>query len=218
MTARTIDVVATLRELEDRLDDEPGFFPEHGPREGPRERRPRADGSEGSRVTLALMTIVDTERAIRAFRKPTLRKLSPEVALKRRAEDKEWEWPGVGTAYLTKYGLLQAMQLQQLAAETVATGLGFTDLKLDTTNVPRIARHNAAAHPFSDKGLQEDHFLDRSSIFENTLKIMSFAPDSEWRGRTEHIPDLKRLQRELIVTFLVEIIESIDARQERPKG
>jgi hypothetical protein len=193
------DVLTTLRELVDRIvahGDDPGFF---------------ADEREGQRVNLALMTIEDTEWAIRAYRKPRSRRLPAAEARRRRADDLDWQWPGVGTAYLTKYGLLNAMQLQQLAVETVAAGLGVS-VELDKTNVPRLARHHAAAHPFSDYGAREDHFLDRSSIFDNVLKIMSFDPDGEWRGRTEQIPDLKRRQREIIVGALVEIIHLIDTR------
>jgi hypothetical protein len=173
-----------------------------------------ADNREGRRAVLALHTIEETEWAIRAYRKPRVRRLSQSEIVELRARGNQY--PGVGSAYLAKYGLLQAMQLQQLASETVAVALGFAELKLQASNMVRLARHNAVGHPFSNRGAQEDHFLDRSSILDNVLKVMSFRPDGSWYGRTEQIPALKRMQREIVAGYLSQIIEAVDTKFRLP--
>jgi hypothetical protein len=97
----------------------------------------------------------------------------------------------VDEAYLTKYGLLQAMQLAFDSVQAVAGAFG---LKLRPDRLPGgkavlVTRNLVAGHPVGGtyRGLPHQHFHDRASVHDPAvIRVMSFQRDNpkEWSGKT----------------------------------
>lgn len=97
----------------------------------------------------------------------------------------------VDQAYLSKYGLLQAMQIAFDSVQAVAGAFG---LKLRPDRLPGgkavlVTRNLVAGHPVGGtyRSLPHQHFHDRASACDPTvIKVMSFHSDrpKEWSGQT----------------------------------
>lgn len=136
------------------------------------ERSRHVEGSPGHlRVLAGLMVLEDSVSAIEGYR-----------AVGR--------FRSVDQAYLTKYGLLQAMQLAFDSVQAVAGAFG---LKLRPDRLPGgkavlVTRNLVAGHPVGGtyRSLPRQHFHDRASAHDPAvIKVMSFQSDSpkEWSGQ-----------------------------------
>jgi hypothetical protein len=136
----------------------------------------RSEPVEGSpehlRALAGLMVLEDSVSAIEGYR--VVRRLR-----------------SVDEAYLTKYGLLQAMQL---AFDSVQAVAGAFELKLRPDRLPGgkvvlVTRNLVAGHPVGGtyRGMSHQHFHDRASVHDPAvIRVMSFERDNpeEWSGQT----------------------------------
>jgi hypothetical protein len=97
----------------------------------------------------------------------------------------------VDQAYLTKYGLLQAMQLAFDSVQAVAGafGLKLRPDRLAGGKAVLITRNLVAGHPVGGtyRSLPHQHFHDRASAQDPAvIRLMSFQSNSpkEWNGQT----------------------------------
>lgn len=152
----------------------------HGPREEVRQLWAGGQPAEGSpehlRALAGLMVLEDSVSAIEGYQ--TVRRFR-----------------SVDQAYLTKYGLLQAMQLAFDSVQAVAGAFG---LKLKPDRLPGgktggktvlVTRNLMAGHPAGGtyRRLPHQHFHDRASAHDPAvIKVMSFQSDNpkEWSGQT----------------------------------
>lgn len=105
----------------------------------------------------------------------------------------------VDEAYLSKYGLLQALQVGFDAAEDVARVLGVKIRadKMTGGKTVLMARNIVAGHPIGGTMAGESwlHFHDRGSAPDNAvIRVMSFSrkDPADWTGQTLITADLMR--------------------------
>jgi hypothetical protein len=136
----------------------------------------RGEPAEGSpeqlRALAGLMVLEDSVCAIEGYK-----------AIKR--------FRSIDDAYLTKYGLLQAMQLAFDAAQAIAGSFG---MKLRPDRLPGgkvvlVTRNLVAGHPLGGtyRGVSHQHFHDRATAHDpEIIRVMSFQHDDpkEWNGQT----------------------------------
>ena len=119
-----------------------------------------------------------------------------------------------GEAFLKKYGLLQAVQLQLDAVSSLGSCLG-CNLKMDKYDGVKVAlntRHTVAGHPIRSqtRGTKRHHFHDRISVMDPTvMRFMSFnaADPTEWRGETTTVDYLVNSVEAAVKSALAELAD-----------
>lgn len=125
---------------------------------------------------------------------------------------------GIGEAYLKKYGLLQAMQLQLDAVDALGRGLGKNlDInQYEGIRSVRDVRHTVGGHPIRSqtRGAKRQHFHDRITILEpGVIRFMSFAAadPTDWSGATLRVGDLVSSVRMAVQAALLDLISFLRA-------
>lgn len=138
----------------------------------------------------SLYVIEDSDLAIRAYESLT-------------------EVSEVGIKYLTLYGLLQALFLQQNAVEHLCEALG---VNASYKNYPKLkevrkTRNVSTGHPTKkeSKGKKSFHFISRDSLAKTGFDLLSFSEKEDGKHSEISISNLIAEQRK----FLPEILDKV---------
>jgi len=130
-----------------------------------------------------------------------------------------------GVNYLSLYGLLQALFLQQDAIDNLCESLKIPDT---IYNYPRLIeireiRHDSIGHPTKiNRGKEKDklpsyHFISRPSLCSNSFTLLSCYSDGENKFRDITITDLITDQKEHISRILEQIITKLENEEKAHK-
>lgn len=130
-----------------------------------------------------------------------------------------------GVNYLSLYGLLQALFLQQDAIDNLCESLKIPDT---IYNYPRLIeireiRHNSIGHPTKiNRGKEKNklpsyHFISRPSLCSNSFTLLSCYSDGENKFRDITITDLITDQKEHISRILEQIITKLENEEKAHK-
>jgi len=125
-----------------------------------------------------------------------------------------------GKAYLTVYGILQVLLVQQDAVKCISKALSLK-LKLPK-NLERIRtqRTDSVGHPMQSKeeGRYKSNFIVRSSLSESGFNLMTvYSDDTPLSVQFINIPQLIKEQRELLKQKLREVVGKLKEEEMKHK-
>ena len=152
------------------------------------------------RLCSSLDVLEDTQLAIASFAE-----IDPEAAK--------------GMLYLTVYGLLQALFVQQDAACHLCEALKLpvpTMKKIPTLWHVRTTRNDTVGHP-TKRGNKSDvcyHFISRMTLTPEGFQLLSFDRLGTLSARHESIPMLVADQEKAMGTVLAEVLKTLEQEQD----
>ena len=147
-----------------------------------------------NKLASALDLLGDTEMALEAFLG-----VHPDIEV----EDSK------GDEYLTVYGALQAMFLQQDAFAHIHEALG-VPFELDATlQEVRDIRNDSIGHPSNRRDGQSFHFIVQVSLSRRGFQLVSFGLDDEPQYRHVDLWDLALRQNSSVVASLKELLKRL---------
>jgi len=131
----------------------------------------------------------------------------------------------VGASYLVIYGILQALLIQQDAAQHIGDALNIKLKRPKDLEDIRVIRNSAAGHPTlqKEKGLSKSCFITRASISPESFRLMvAYSGDKEYEYHSVSIPSLIRTQEkylsELLNKFVAELKRQEMEHREKHKS
>ena len=119
-----------------------------------------------------------------------------------------------GDRYLSLYGLLQAIVLQQDAVQDICEAL---DIKVDLSDYPkrtqiREIRHAAAGHPTKRRGQPRSHFIARATMSLGGFELLTAYDDGRSKMEPVSVSELIKDQREYVTKILSTVVEDLERR------
>ena len=134
------------------------------------------------------------------------------------------DFNAINGGYLFVYGLMQALNIQQNAANDLLEALFNRKInyKKDYPDLYKIReqRNNAVGHPTKRGNDKSFHYINRSSVKKSGFELASYYPKSGQRSKFEKIDILNciKVQDELIVGILTEIMEKLKSDFKKHKN
>ena len=127
------------------------------------------------------------------------------------------EFDSTNGGYLYIYGLLQALNIQQDAANNLLNALFNKTINFKTEYPDlydiREHRNNAIGHPTNRSNNKSFHFIGRASISKKGFTLASYYPKTGEKSKFEEIDILRCInsQNAIINTILNETIEKLES-------
>jgi hypothetical protein len=149
----------------------------------------------------SLDVIGDTELAIEAYLEAGARPHETEGHGDRR--------PGPGENYLTLYGILQVLFVQQDAVQHLAEALGIDYAHDPVLKGVRDNRNDAIGHPTNRRGGKAFNFISRITLSRAGCRLMTVSADGKSEFKTIDVPALIAAQRQSVSTALTGILAQL---------
>jgi hypothetical protein len=124
-----------------------------------------------------------------------------------------------GNLYLTFYGVLQVLFVQDDAVKHLYKSLGFTRSPNSTVDAIRETRNDAVGHPTNrdrERGKKVDpsfFFISRPTLSRWGCQLLTFRSDGTSDFRSLHVRKMVEDQREAVKTWLNEVITHLKAQE-----
>lgn len=130
---------------------------------------------------------------------------------------------GIGAHYLTVYGLLQALFIQQNAVKYLCESLGMPNPLDNNPGLKKIKdiRNDAIGHPTKRNGKKGQptsyHFIARRTLKPDGFQLASFFGNGTSKFEDISIPDLIADQRTYLSEILTSIIGELEQKEKAHK-
>jgi hypothetical protein len=122
--------------------------------------------------------------------------------------------------YLSVYGLLQLLYVQQNAVNHLckSLGIGETSYKYPRLNEIRNIRHESTGHPTKrDRREPYYHFISQISLSQSGFELLSYFSDGNFEHRYVDIPQLIADQKKYISEILAIVISELELEEKAHK-